>query len=110
MDWQKPQKKSTQLDLPLKTEHPKPQELPPTPTPILFAIATEIKQINPGISFTYETTPKSTFLYIYYEDSQIGYFEDDGFNIWEYANNLNGYGFTEGQIDALWEIEVDPKA
>ncbi|NEN91568.1 MAG: hypothetical protein F6K48_22745 [Okeania sp. SIO3H1] len=93
-----------QTELNLKT--PEPKELPPTPTPALEVIASELKRFHPQntLTFTYETTPRSTFLTIKHGDSQVACFEDDGSDIYELGNNkLTFHGFTSEQISKAYD-------
>lgn len=93
-----------QIELDLKT--PEPKELPPTPTPALEVIASELKRFHPQntLAFTYETTPYSTFLTIKHSDSDVACFEDDGSDIYEVGNNkLTFHGFTQEQISKAYD-------
>ena len=93
-----------QTELNLKT--PEPKELPPTPTPALEVIASELKRFHPQntLTFTYLTTPRSTFLTIKHGDSEVGCFEDDGSDIYEVGNNnLTFHGFTSEQVSKAYD-------
>ena len=93
-----------QIELNLKT--PEPKEIPPTPTPALEVIASELKRFHPQntLTFTYETTLRSTFLTIKHGDSQLACFEDDGNDIYEVGNNkLTFHGFTPEQISKAYD-------
>ncbi|NER01449.1 MAG: hypothetical protein F6K17_01800 [Okeania sp. SIO3C4] len=93
-----------QTELNLKT--PEPKELPPTPTPALEVIASELKRFHPQntLTFTYETTYRATFLTIKHGDSQVACFEDDGSDIYEVGNNkLTFHGFTQEQISKAYD-------
>ncbi|NES64008.1 MAG: hypothetical protein F6K24_01480 [Okeania sp. SIO2D1] len=88
-----------QTELNLKT--PEPKEIPPTPTPALEVIASELKRFHPQnkLTFTYETTPHATFLTIKHGDSQVACFEDDGSDIYEVGRSkLTFHGFTEEEV------------
>ncbi|NEN88487.1 MAG: hypothetical protein F6K48_05925, partial [Okeania sp. SIO3H1] len=77
----KPEQQASELNVGVQTElnlkTPEPKELPPTPTPALEVIASELKRFHPQntLTFTYETTPRSTFLTIKHGDSQVACFE-----------------------------------
>ncbi len=93
-----------QTELNLQT--PEPKELPPTPTPALEVIASELIAYHPQntLTFTYLTTPRSTFLTIKHSDSQVACFEDDGSDIYEVGNNkLTFHGFTPEQISKAYD-------
>ena len=90
-----------QTELNLKTPQPEPPELPPTPTPALEAIVSELLAFHPqtNLSFTYETTPKSTFLIIKHGESKVACFEDNGSDIYEVGDsNLDFHGWTQKQV------------
>ncbi len=92
-----------QIELNLKT--PEPKEIPPTPTPALEVIASELKRFHPQntLTFTYLTTPRATFLTIKHSDSDVACFEDDGSDIYEVGNNkLTFHGFTSEQISKAY--------
>ncbi|NET14781.1 MAG: hypothetical protein F6K08_19055, partial [Okeania sp. SIO1H6] len=61
-----PSKPNEGVQIELKLQTPEPEELPPTPTPALEVIASELKRFHPQntLTFTYETTYRSTFLTI----------------------------------------------
>ncbi|MEM9272362.1 MAG: hypothetical protein AAGA80_05285 [Cyanobacteria bacterium P01_F01_bin.143] len=102
---------AVQAELDLKTEPTPKPEVEVVPTPLLEAIATEVKKGNPELCFTYDTNGKSVFLQVEHGDSKIGTFEDDGENLWTIGcKAMTFHGFTEEQIDALAEIELSPKA
>ena len=93
-----------QIELNLQT--PEPPELPPTPTPALEVIASELKRFHPQntLTFTYETTPRSTFLTIKHGDSEVACFEDDGSDIYEVGNKkLTFHGFTQEQVSKAYD-------
>ncbi|NES64436.1 MAG: hypothetical protein F6K24_03780 [Okeania sp. SIO2D1] len=91
---------SAGVQIELKLQTPDNQELPPTPTPALEVIASELKRFHPQntLTFTYETTPHATFLTIKHGDSQVACFEDDGSDIYEVGESkLTFHGFTKEQ-------------
>ncbi|MGB3510956.1 MAG: hypothetical protein WBA93_17330 [Microcoleaceae cyanobacterium] len=98
-----------QPELPLVTEHPKPKELPATPTPALEALATELHNINPQsvatLNFKYESIEDSIFLTILHEDSEVACFEDNGNDVYAVGDNkkLTYHGFTKTEIDAAFQ-------
>ncbi|NES64225.1 MAG: hypothetical protein F6K24_02620 [Okeania sp. SIO2D1] len=100
-----------QTALDLKTPPPEQKKSKVTATPLLELVASEIKKVNPELTFDYDSNGKSTFLDIYHGSSSIGTFEDDGEDLWSFNTaKMLHHGFTKEMIDALGEIELSPKA
>ena len=100
-----PSEPSVGVQIELNLQTPEPPELPPTPTPALEVIASELKRFHPQntLTFTYLTTPRSTFLTIKHGDSEVACFEDDGSDIYEVGNrSLTFHGFTQEQISKAY--------
>ncbi len=101
----------TELNLKVAEPTPQPESTEVTPTPLLEAVAKEIKKINQTLKLEYSTNGENAILMeVFHGISYIGSFEDKQGELWNFnTSKMLFHGFTREQLDAISEIEL-PKS
>ncbi|NEQ35889.1 MAG: hypothetical protein F6K40_06145 [Okeania sp. SIO3I5] len=109
----KPSVEVQQMELSFSSETeptPEPKEVEVVPTPLLELAASEVAKINPTLTLKFEKRGKEMVMEVLDGTSYICRWEDINNDLWPgNAQKLKYHGFSEGQIDAISDLDI-PKA